>query len=378
MIEDFSKRISNARTALLNGNSEYGFRSFVDCVLDTKDLANYRRCIALVEQKEQFSPDEYQQEILQFLDEMAGSSKVYSPKTLVKAVGLTRSYGDGKFQLDHVSLEIQAGEIIGLVGENGNGKTTLLRILAKELDVDKGSIDYGLNKMNDYDMRTQLIYIPQRTPVWHGSLYDNLKFTAANYGVKGEENQLLVDMMIIRFGLWDYRLLNWSELSSGYKMRFELARTFLRQPKILLLDEPLGNLDVKSQQIILEDLRGLAKSPTNPIGIVLSSQQLFEVEKSADKVLFLQKGEMKYVVDKSAKEETISTVIELETSATIEEIQAVFGGLPEIKVTFNGGIYTLEFTEQNGFKKTLQLIANSDLEVVYLRNISHSTRRFFI
>src|SRR5690606_10595788 len=106
----------------------------------------------------------------------------------------------------------------------------------------------------------------------------NLKFTASHYGIKGEENELIVLMYMIRFGLWKYRNHQWSELSSGYKMRFELARTFLRKPSILLLDEPLANLDVLAQQLILEDLKHLSHSLANPMGIILSSQQLYEVE----------------------------------------------------------------------------------------------------
>jgi ABC-2 type transport system ATP-binding protein len=85
------------------------------------------------------------------------------------------------------------------VGENGNGKTTLLRILAKDLKFDQGNLQYQIdeNVSSDYDLRTKLTYIPQRTPKWYGSLKTNLKFAATHYGIKGEENELIVLMMII-------------------------------------------------------------------------------------------------------------------------------------------------------------------------------------
>lgn len=382
-MNEFQHRISNARKAFNSENYEYGFRSFVDCVLDTEDSNRYKQCIALVKKREEEQMDEvhFAKEVLLILDELETTSLTQQQKSgnvLLKAEDITRSYGSDKFKLNQISLEIRSGEIIGLVGENGNGKTTLLRILAKELEHDFGKIDFFMEDQNQYDSRTQLIYIPQRTPVWYGSLYDNLKFTAANYGMTGEMNQLMTDMMIIRFGLWNYRNLNWSELSSGYKMRFELARTFLRRPKILLLDEPLGNLDVKSQQIILEDLRGLAKSPTHPIGIVLSSQQLFEVEKSADKVIFLHQGEMKHVVDKNIQQESETTIIEIETDASIEQLSALFSDVEDVKISYNGSIYTIEIARSNSFKEAFLRIANADFEFTYIRNISHSTRRFFI
>jgi ABC-2 type transport system ATP-binding protein len=381
MIQDFHSRIKTAANAIHHGNLQYGFRAFIDCILDTNNPEWYQQCISLVEEREQksISEDDFYARIISYLQQLEERSTAISGEnTLLEAANISRSYGAGKFALKNVSIKINAGEVIGLVGENGNGKTTLLRILAQELHYDQGSLFVSVPEEAQYDKRTQLIYIPQRTPTWYGSLYDNLKFTAANYGIKGSLNQLLVDMMIIRFGLWEYRKLNWSELSSGYKMRFELARTFLRKPKILLLDEPLGNLDVKSQQIILEDLKGLAQSPTNPIGIVLSSQQLFEVEKIADKILFLRKGEPEYYSEKEQKQEISFTILELESSATLEQVQSVFSKYPHLKISFNGGIYTLQLEEKNAFKTLLKELADSEIEIIYLRDISHSTRRFFI
>lgn len=373
-------RLKTASSAIQHGNFQFGFRAFVDCILDTENPDWFKKCIDLMTQKESGTIDEkyFYELILDYISQMSANNSSFKSTVLLDAKNISRSYGAGKFALKDVSLKINPGEVIGLVGENGNGKTTLLRILAQELSYDAGTIDYAIEDKARYNLRTQLIYIPQRTPTWYGSLYDNLKFTVANYGVKGELNQLMVDMMIIRFGLWEYRKLNWSELSSGYKMRFELARTFLRKPKILLLDEPLGNLDVKSQQIILEDLKGLAQSPSNPIGIVLSSQQLFEVEKVADKILFLRNGAPEYYSDKLEQKSVTATIVELETTASMEDVQKVFANHTAFKLTFNGGAYTIETTEPEAFKKILAELAHSDLEIVYIRDISHSTRRFFI
>ncbi len=379
MIQDFNSRVKNASEAIQHANFQYGFRAFVDCILDTNSPEWYKKCIDLVVQRENKSLTEeaFFEQVKSYLDQLSINDKKQE-RVLLNGSNLGRSYGAGKFALQNVSVKINAGEVIGLVGENGNGKTTLLRILANELHFDEGVLDVYIPEKSAYDQRTQLVYIPQRTSTWYGSLYDNLKFTASNYGTTDELNQLLVDMMIIRFGLWEYRKLNWSELSSGYKMRFELARTFLRKPQILLLDEPLGNLDVKSQQIILEDLKGLAQSPTNPIGIVLSSQQLFEVEKIADKILFLRKGVSEYYAEKEQKTAISFTILELETTASLDTLQKVFEHQFAVKITFNGGIFTIELEETDAFKKMLLTLINSDIDIVYVRDISHSTRRFFI
>lgn len=118
-------------------------------------------------------------------------------------------------------------------------------------------------------------------------MYENLQFTASCYGYKPEENNLVVDLVMTRLGLRKFRSYKWNGLSSGYKMRFELARMLLRKPQILLIDEPLANLDILAQQTVLDDFKHIANSPFRPIAIVLSSQQLYEVETSSQ-VVFLK------------------------------------------------------------------------------------------
>ena len=143
-------------------------------------------------------------------------------------------------------MELKQGEILGLVGENGNGKTTLLRSLCGELHPTSGTINYQFQYDDLYDLRTKLVYIPQRTDTWRGSMYENLEFTASCYGYSPEENNLVVDLVITRLGLRKFRKHYWNNLSSGYKMRFELARMLLRKPKILLIDEPSNKRTIRS------------------------------------------------------------------------------------------------------------------------------------
>ena len=146
-----------------------------------------------------------------------------------------------------------------------------------------------------YLLRTQLAYIPQRPAVWSGRLMDHLQFAARSHGAVGPRNICLVQLVIAQLGLRAFRGHQWKQLSSGYKMRFELARALLCRPRVLLLDEPLANLDINAQQTLLTDLQSLARSPWQPMALVLSSQQLYEVEKVADQVLFLEQGQPRSV-----------------------------------------------------------------------------------
>ena len=320
--------------------------------------------------------------------EAAGPAKQAQPVNtqLLSVTDLSKRYASGRFSLSGVNLELDAGGIIGLVGENGNGKTTLLRLLATELKPDSGTIRYPFirDAEDEYDLRTRLVYIEQRIPQWWGSLMDNLQFTLAHYGLKGEDNLLWAEMMIARLGLRPFRQLTWNRLSSGYRTRFELAKTLLRQPRILLLDEPLANLDILSQQTILQDLRYMARSAVAPFGMLLSSQHIYEVEKVSDRIIFLKDGKPQYSApaDAEAVEAAVASgaplIYELEALCTREALAAAFSRLIVQGISFNGGVFIVQFAPGMAEGDVLRALADADIPLQYLRNISASSRRFFL
>lgn len=377
------QRVAEVHHFFDNKDTVLGFRKLLDCAMDTQNMEIYREAVAITDWKETHnrSIEELISRSKNLLDKI-GKIRVeeHSEKDAVlRAWNIVKSYGSRHFSLGPVSVEIRKGQVYGLVGENGNGKTTLLRILAKEISHDEGELSYSFNENpeNDYDLRTKLVYIPQRTEKWYGSLKDNLKFVLANYGIPPEENETRTLMMIARLGLWNYKHLKWNELSSGFKMRFELARTLLRKPEILLLDEPLANLDVLAQQVILEDLKSIANSVNNPIALILSSQQLYEVEKISDKVIFLKNGQYKDNSELSNSKND-GLILEIDTADSREELLKVFGSLNLEKLNFNGGIYVAHFSADTAFHEVMSALGNAKTEIVYIRNISSSTRRFFV
>lgn len=377
----YKEKLDTVALHFHNGDYNLGYRKLIDCVLDTKNLAFYKDCIELTDWKETHVPSKelLHKKVTDFLVKLSQVEvQSASHQVLLKADKLVKKYGRGNFQLGEITINVKQGDIWGLVGENGNGKTTLLRILAKDLKYNSGSLTHHVddNSLSDYDLRTKLTYIPQRTPKWYGSLKSNLKYAAAHYGIKGEENELMVNMMIIRFGLWKYRKHNWDELSSGYKMRFELARTFLRTPKILLLDEPLANLDVLAQQLVLEDLKNLSQSISNPLGIILSSQQLFEVEKVSDKVLFLKNGKPTYLSDANDHDANLC-YMELDVNCSREELNNAIANIGIKEIDYNGGMYLITTQNADGFNQVLTALIQHHIEIKYVRNISQSTKRLF-
>lgn len=300
----------------------------------------------------------------------------YQSKQLIKANGISKKYSKGNFYLKPVSLSLTNGQITGIVGENGNGKTTLLRCLSGQLAIDGGSIDYSLlNKPDYYNVKHYVAFIPQRIPRWYGQLKDNLHFSAAIAGLKEEENELMVDFMLERLGLTKFALLNWEQISSGYRTRFELARILLQKPQLLILDEPLANLDIKAQQTVLTDLQFIAKSAYNPMGIILSSQQLHEVEKVADDVIFIRNGESIVNATKKQSEAEAENVLEIESTASREQIAEVLKEF-DVSIGFNGGFYTISSPDKTAAEIVAKLFEDK-VTITYFRDITHSTKRYF-
>ncbi len=378
------------------GDDDLAYRRLIDAALDTGQPAIFRQVLAYadwLDAQQDPSPAGAlaRDKALALLGqiEAAGSPspKAKSGNALLLSVsGVGKRYEKGSFALSGVSLELHEGGIIGLVGENGNGKTTLLRLLAAELKPDSGTIGYPFVRNADdaYDLRSRLAYVEQRIPRWWGSLMDNLQFTLAHYGLHGEDNRLRAEMMIARLGLRPFRELSWASLSSGYRTRFELARTLLRQPRILLLDEPLANLDIRSQQTILQDLRFMARSAVSPFGMLLSSQHIYEVEKVSDRIIFLKDGKPQYsgsadlAATEAASAGGSALMFELEANCSRDVLAAAFAGLRLDGLSFNGGVFILRFAPGTAESAVLRALADADIPLQYLRNISASSRRFFL
>lgn len=386
-MNEFEKQFEELQNFLKFEDFSILTKRIIDLTLDTEAVDQYKKTnefLIWLDQNEtniEAKKEKYQT-VLSDLHTVLIKKPLAEKLVLVSTSGLVKNYGSASFGLGPIEMELHQGQILGLVGENGNGKTTLLRTLCGELYATSGKVNYNFKYDDNYDLRTKLVYIPQRTDTWYGSMFENLQFTASSYGYKPEENELIVELIIARLGLRKFRNHSWKSLSSGYKMRFELARMLLRKPKILLIDEPLANLDILAQQTVLEDFRAIAKSPFRPIGIVLSSQQLYEVEKTSDQVIFLKHGKQKNLHEKTVTENEVQVannlVIEFESSWSQSDLGEQFSKLNMISLQFNGGTYIVNFPETVSVYDFMQLAIEHKIPLQYFRNISNSTRRFFV
>ncbi len=292
---------------------------------------------------------------------------------------LKKTYPNGRFKLEGITLQLGASKITGVVGENGNGKTTLLRIIAGELGHDEGAVHYfGENEIEALgweNIRSRTAYIPQRIPKWHGLLRTNLIFEASICGVKGEAADKLVDDLLEQLGLTEYADLKWKEISTGYRLRFQLAKMLISNPELLVLDEPIANLDINAQEKFLNDLRTIVSDPDRNTSVILSSQQLHEIENVSDAVVFLKKGRMIYAgdVDKIGETRTFNE-FEIQTSLT----QAQMEEMKNIEnIRFAGKKAHVKVAMDVSAEAFLQQVIAGGGKILYFRDISSSTRRLF-
>ena len=297
-----------------------------------------------------------------------------------KQIGKVYTSIRGSFTLAPIDLTLERGKIVGLVGENGNGKTTLLRVLCGEISSSDGGLNFyeGDRKIDTWEeIKENIAFIPQRTDRWWGTVEEQISFGASIKGIKGEDNDDKTNFIIHRLGLTNFRLHTWSQLSSGYKLRVEIAKTLVWEPRVLILDEPLANLDLLAQELLLQDLKDLANSWKQPVSMILTSQQLHEVETIADQIIFLKNGKAIFNggLDELKNQDELFT-IELNGSFTYDELDFLLASF-EVRIEKNASGYTVNIPNSKSIKELQLILINSNYELSYFRNITNSTKKLF-
>ena len=206
--------------------------------------------------------------------------------SIIQIENLCKNYKTKK-ALRELSLEINQGELFGLLGVNGAGKTTLIKILCGLTKKNSGSVKisgYDLDK--DIDKIKEIIDIsPQETSVASNlSVKENLEFFASIYG----SGQDVINDIVETFSLEEVLGQKAKTLSGGYKRRLSIAIALVSRPKILFLDEPTLGLDVFARRELWTIIKKLHKSIT----IILTSHYLEEIENLCDRVAILSHGQL--------------------------------------------------------------------------------------
>ena len=208
-------------------------------------------------------------------------------KTMISVTGISKSYGDKKV-LDGVSFSVEDGEIFGLLGPSGAGKTTLIRVLTGQLKFEEGSAMINgkeVRKLTGADKKKFGVMMDDFGLYERLTCYQNLKVFADIYGVGDEE----IATVLREVKLEDAVKKEAKKLSKGMKERLRLARALLAKPKVLFLDEPTSGLDPQTSSEIHEIIRKRKDAGTI---IFLTTHNMTEAEKLCDHLVLLNEGKI--------------------------------------------------------------------------------------
>ncbi len=207
---------------------------------------------------------------------------------MIEVEGLTRRYGHFT-AVDQVSFHIGPGEIVGLLGHNGAGKTTIMKMLTGYLEPTAGEIRIdGLDiKTHREAIQKNIGYLPENCPVYPDmSVIDYLDYAAALHGIPEAQRPPRLREAIARTELEDKATHPIATLSRGLRQRVGVAQAILHQPGILILDEPTNGLDPTQIRHMRDLIRELARHAT----VILSTHILQEVQAVCDRVIIIQGG----------------------------------------------------------------------------------------
>ncbi len=178
-------------------------------------------------------------------------------KNMIKINNLVKSYGS-LVALDHLNLEIKEGEIFGLLGPNGSGKTTAISCMLALLKYEKGTVEIMGEKMapDNYKVKQQIGIVLQNVAVFDElKVYENIDYFCGLYVKDKGRRKELVEEAIRFVGLEDYGKIRPQKLSGGLLRRLNIACGIAHKPRLIILDEPTVAVDPQSRNRILEGIR---------------------------------------------------------------------------------------------------------------------------
>ncbi len=207
---------------------------------------------------------------------------------MIKVDSLSRKYGDFT-AVNNVSFDIAKGEIVGLLGHNGAGKTTILKMITGYLEPTEGTITIDGEELHQQRQLIQktMGYLPENCPMYpEMTIIDYLDYAASLHGVPEEQRDSLVHEAIVQTGLEDKAVQTIATLSRGYRQRTGVAQAILHKPKILILDEPTNGLDPTQIQHMRDLITAMAKYST----VIISTHILQEVQAICDRAIIIKDG----------------------------------------------------------------------------------------
>ncbi|MDF2537729.1 MAG: transporter related [Herbinix sp.] len=257
---------------------------------------------------------------------------------IVKVDGLVKRY-EKLVALDYLDLEVEEGEIFGLLGPNGSGKTTAINCILSLLRYDKGTIEIFGKRMepNAYQLKKDMGIIMQNVAVFDElTVYENISYFCSLYIKDKNEVKRLTKEAIEFVSLEDYTKFYPKKLSGGLLRRLNIACGIVHKPKLIILDEPTVAVDPQSRNKILEGIKKLNQEGAT---IIYTSHYMEEVEQLCNNIAIIDKGR---VIAKGTKEE-LKNMISIGEKITIEVYRMEEKHLEELEQLPN--IYSVDYKD---------------------------------
>ncbi len=284
---------------------------------------------------------------------------------IVKMKDVIKRYGD-LTALDGFSLEVTEGEVFGLLGPNGSGKTTAINCLLALLKFEQGDVEIFGKKMTpySYDIKRQIGIVMQNVAVFPElTVYQNIDYFCGLYVENKAERRALVDEAISFVGLNEFVKFLPKKLSGGLLRRLNIACGIAHKPRLIILDEPTVAVDPQSRNKILEGILELNRRGST---IIYTSHYMEEVEMICSRIAIMDKGR---IVATGTREELKNSIetgekIRLTIDASADGLEQEIDKLPNVKSVEreNGGLLIRYGKGGNNLKNMLEFLHRRGIE----------------
>ncbi len=209
---------------------------------------------------------------------------------MIKAIHLTKDYGPFR-AVDHISFEVNKGDVLGFLGPNGAGKSTTMKMLTGFLPPTSGTAFIGDHEIlkTPIEAKRQLGYLPESGPLYQEmTVMEFLKFISEMRGFNKNDGKKAIDRVIDVCHLEEVQYQPIETLSKGYRQRVGMAQAVIHNPSYLVMDEPTDGLDPNQKQ----EVRKLIASMAQEKAIILSTHILEEVQAMCNRVIIISEGKI--------------------------------------------------------------------------------------
>jgi ABC-2 type transport system ATP-binding protein len=277
--------------------------------------------------------------------------------TVIEIQELHKYYGDRR-AIGPLSIQIEEGEIVGLLGLNGAGKTTTLRVLACDLLPTSGTVKIGGFDVvaQPDEVRARVGYLPDRPPLYDDMSVDEyLSFAARLRRVPGSDVSRRVSDVVEQTELGAVRSQMVGTLSHGFRQRVGIAQAIVHRPKFVVLDEPISGLD----PVQIVEMRELLRSLRGEHTVIVSSHILSEISETCDRLLVIEEGRISWEGTEKKLFSELGQGMQVEVTArgtTPERVTEIVRAVPGVQ-----GVELVSASEPGEAIVTAQVTASTDV-----------------